>query len=262
MINLLDFKNHTGLKKLLSEMGIDVLAELPPLTFIEKIIPSEGMEITVSDIVITDQGLVTVNDQVCCIYIKAQSEKWYDLQQNISSYKYHVYNCQTIQSMIESGRGARYVASKRDDGFFPVLTHKGLREMKLGLCGNCRSSLSKLRDLPNPFSLKEFYKKFKSEERLLTPNEYAKDHSEVATRYKKLFNYTCQFCNVNCTGAKHLLHMHHKDGNKTNNARENLGILCVACHADQPYHSQMYNDPQTVKHIEELKKIRTSQKVV
>jgi hypothetical protein len=45
-----------------------------------------------------------------------------------------------------------------------------------------------------------------------------------------------------------LLHTHHINGNKTNNERNNLRVLCADCHKKQPHHGHVY-----VNHIDVLK---------
>ena len=38
-------------------------------------------------------------------------------------------------------------------------------------------------------------------------------------------------------------HTHHVDGDKSNNSSSNLQVLCIGCHAKQPVHAHVKNNP-------------------
>jgi 5-methylcytosine-specific restriction endonuclease McrA len=53
------------------------------------------------------------------------------------------------------------------------------------------------------------------------------------------FDRVCQEC-----GTTERIHVHHKDRDRTNNAKENIMILCVSCHAKLHWRASMYNGVQ------------------
>jgi hypothetical protein len=40
------------------------------------------------------------------------------------------------------------------------------------------------------------------------------------------------------------LHAHHKNGEKSDNKKENIEILCIGCHAEEYAHSHMKSLPE------------------
>jgi hypothetical protein len=59
---------------------------------------------------------------------------------------------------------------------------------------------------------------------------YASNWKAIARRIRKRDNYTCQMCQATLPKSSKLLHVHHKDGDKINNADENLVTVCATCH--------------------------------
>lgn len=60
------------------------------------------------------------------------------------------------------------------------------------------------------------------------------DQSRLSRQVREAANWTCQQCGVVLRGGySYLLHMHHIDGDHTNNKEENLMALCVECHSQK-----------------------------
>ena len=57
----------------------------------------------------------------------------------------------------------------------------------------------------------------------------------VSSRKKKVFNEQGKCCNrckiVDCNNEQVTFELEHKDGNRNNNFRENLEVLCPNCHS-------------------------------
>lgn len=272
MIKLPDFTRCVEMQKLFVSMGIREISvqPLPQGTFVRKVVKKISVTVknteqlrfrdelklksllfSPDDLRISPSGLLELNGTNCCIYIKNQSQG-YDLYNKTSSYKFHLCECNTIESMIQNGRKGRYVATTRDDGLFPVNVigdysniHNTL--LSLELCDNCKRILKLKNMYFTPFNLKEFFEKFQSEinqtfqkeETVLAEEPYAPNQKEIADAYKKQCKYHCQLCGVDCSNNKTCLHLHHKDGNGHHNNPDNLIVLCAACHADQYMHSHM-----------------------
>lgn len=218
-------------------------------------------------------NIISIKGIKCSIYIKKQKQG-YNLANNSSEYRYHLCNCKTIQEMIAKGRKNRYVATSRDDGLFEVNIQEFLSKAKnilltLELCHNCREILKHNQKYPTPFSLKEFFFRYQSEipqifkrtEQIPVTEAYDPNQSEISKKYKEAVSYRCQLCSVDCACNVSLLHLHHKDGDGANNKRENLVVLCVDCHTNQPMHSHMLRNPNFKRDIDSINKLRKEQNI-
>jgi len=59
---------------------------------------------------------------------------------------------------------------------------------------------------------------------------YAPDWKRIAHDIRKRDNYTCSICDIQFPKSSKLLHVHHKDRDKFNNAPSNLITVCATCH--------------------------------
>lgn len=59
-----------------------------------------------------------------------------------------------------------------------------------------------------------------------TDNEYKRFKNSI----KQEMDYKCESCGGDFKKRKHYLDIHHKDGNKLNNSRSNIAVLCRKCH--------------------------------
>ncbi len=192
--------------------------------------------------------------------------------------KIHIAECKTIIEMREGGRfNDRYDVISRTDGLFPVFgvdlktkeEHKG--ESDLSVCQNCLTQLhylkfpelswdKKLRFV-NAFSYVQFFENFSSYFKSLPKatagfhsGDYTSDWTSISSKIRNELNYTCEQCGVELKNDSKLLHVHHINGNKTNNTRENLRALCVDCHKKQPHHDHLYVSNEDVLRINTLRR--------
>ena len=91
---------------------------------------------------------------------------------------------------------------------------------------------------------------------------YQPNQGDLSREYRKAVDYRCQRCKVECREPPVLLHLHHRDGNRSNNDRHNLAVLCVECHSCQPYHGQMGRSDRDQGEIAQIKKLRSEQKIL
>jgi len=211
-----------------------------------------------------DIGLLTFKDHKVVVYIRDQypsrDQGGYYSADGRSHYKYHLTKCTTLKTMQRGGRyKKRYVYTTRRDGSFIInrISYDTVMDndilVEMGLCSYCWNNLQsvgiseRLGVTHSKFKLADYFKIYKTQITELpvhSPstaplNTYSEDQSKISKMLKKKYNYHCQKCHVNFSQEEKWLHMHHKDGQKSNNDSTNLTVFCLACHAEQPQHQHL-----------------------
>ena len=267
-MKLLDIGNSVEIKQLMAAMGAKKIPTLPKPKFQRKIqigpreIPDPedqaitellkgATEASYSEIANVSDGPLEYKGRKVVAYIRDQWLGWGNNRYRMGGYKYHLVNCKTLIQMWSRNRAYRYLATTRSDGEFEVYEIRGRRGKRtepnkkkivsLELCKNCKAVLEDKDEYPLPYSLEKFFEQFDSYtpksiptiDAVTTHQDYEPDHDQRSKKYREAAKYKCQFCNVYCGSSadtKLLLHLHHIDGNPSNNEHENLQVLCFHCH--------------------------------
>ena len=232
-----------------------------PIDHINIKLNGRGIEIDLSEVDIhKDTGLLLYKERQILLYIQDHGHRFQNAYVDGSKgNKFHVADCRTLEEMRSSGRLERYVITNKLSGEFYItgynkMTNEQLEgTVRLNVCKNCLSRLdydNYKRDHRRAFSefdLETFFDKYQHHFRHLPQRRagqfdggYTTDWPKVSSRYRENRKFTCEDCLVNLSDRKDLLHVHHKDGVKTNNRPENLVALCADCHRQQPSHEHMY----------------------
>ncbi len=286
-MNLPDYSRCIEINQLLVAMGVTRLPKLPEVRFEREIVQRTTREtldpadvtlgerlldsaipVSGSEIDIGRDGLLEYGGRKVVAYIRDQ---WTPVYFNRSEYRYHLCNCTTLQTMKDHGREKRYLVTRRWDGLFEVNYVKGgsvrKRIVAMDLCRNCIRELRLGGMYFEPFHLKDFFDRYDSYvpktirriEEVKQIQTYTPQQGDYSRKYREACGYKCQLCKVDCSEHTGLLHLHHRDGDPSNNARENLHVLCVRCHARQPMHQHMPGNPDFKRKSTKIEELRREQ---
>jgi len=274
---LINFLEDTRLNGLRYEMGAKLIQSSVGSRKVDLLDPDalrrlgqEGIDIDdFSHIKIEHDKTLSYKGKRVVIYIRDVKE----YKDNQSLPKYHFSFCTTLEQMRQNNRWHRYVVANREDGVF-VVNFVGDRAesktMRLNVCQNCLALISWdgfSYALPKPprevilraFSLSRFFERFPKDLLSVVPrytvdtaplNDYSEDWGLISEGLKRRRGYCCEKCNLQLAGADRMyIHVHHRDGDKTNNTDGNLEVLCIRCHAETPMHSHLKANPQYLSFI-------------
>jgi hypothetical protein len=218
-----------------------------------------GLEIDIDDIETQPNRTLTYRGEHVLLYIMQPRR----FREDITWPKYHISNCSKWLEMKSKGRQDRYVASRRVDGLFEldVPTPGGTKrqEHPLKVCKLCLDNVHwkgytlgsrRRNEIFTDFSLAEFFEAQKKslikERPRFTPatmpsSSYTDDFDKVSSAARKTAKWKCMDCGLSLTKTfeRRFLHVHHLSGNKGDNSKENLRVLCLGCHAEQADHRHM-----------------------
>jgi HNH endonuclease len=163
-------------------------------------------------------------------------------------------------------RSGRYVETTRSDGRFLVnrvnnQTKISSYEIPLKICQNCLNRLAFDNfsfSLPRGertrivlrFTIARFFEKYPRSLLHSLPtgdaatapiNHYSADFDDISKHIRERRGWRCESCRRDFSRAtdREYLHVHHKNGMKNENHGENLQVLCLGCHADEPQHAHL-----------------------
>jgi hypothetical protein len=225
------------------------LSDLSPID----IALGEGVEVNFEDIEF-ETGLASYQGRQVLLYIKDHSynNKIYGvIEDGSKGNRFHVADCQKLEEMRNKGRLERYVVTNRLDGIFSVSgndseTNKLIEgETTLNVCQYCLETIN--------------YQKFASMKRgalrrsFVNTFEMAEFWKAISKKIREQSSFQCQQCSLDLALYKNLLHVHHKNGVKSDNRGNNLVSLCCDCHRKQPDHQHMFVSLTDTKTIAQLR---------
>lgn len=287
-----DYKKCVEINQLLVAMGVTKIPALPVVRFervvIKKIVHEhkDFEDIAIGERLVDSAIPVNFNEiygrpgelleykgRKVCAYIRDQKST-INFNNKTSDYRYHLCNCGALKSMKNIGREHRYLATQRSDGLFEAhdLTTRPIGKgfVRMQLCQFCMQILREKGIYFTPFNLKSYYerndsytpKTIKRIEEVREIQTYSPDQHQISLKYRKANNFLCQICLVDCSESTGLLHLHHDDGDPSNNDRLNLKALCVDCHSKQPRHGHMLANPQFERQISIITQLRIEQGIL
>ena len=280
-MKLINFHNIKSLNQLRNNMEADLIEwssnfweGLDTEDLKKRLESYEGIEVGLSEIEINTDGTFEYKGQKVLIYIRDQ---YFFPNDPTREYKFHICNCETIDSYFRSQRIDRYVVSTRKTGEFLVnVNHRYTGELleekaikKMNVCKNCLKAMryngyenhSKDTNIYNSFSLKEFFEKYNTNittvphytEINAPPNTYSESFNDISEMVRTQSNWRCDNCGLEFKKNRKYLHTHHINGIKSDNNPNNLKSLCIKCHSDQPGHQHVKYGFDYYQFMEEYK---------
>lgn len=242
------------LDDLLEQMGVKLRPFVAPET--RKRLVKRGIIVPPEDIKVAPNGTLEYQGQKIILYIR-------DVKGSLP--KYHVVDCQTLQSMRSAGRHKRYVVTRRTDGEFILnfsdnLSREKPETYRLDICKYCLWRKLNLRYLaPEAFPLADWFNAIdpgyeppprdKLYGPITTPttgplSNYPPDWNLRSLQCREKANWRCEECSIDLSLRlqRRFLHAHHRRGTRYNRP-EDLIALCVGCHAEQFRHERMRKLP-------------------
>lgn len=220
-----------------------------------------GLELPDLSEVDVSNGLLSYKGRQVLLYIQDHGNRVRAaLDDGQKGNKFHLADCKKLKDMRAQGRYERYVVTTRLDGDFYIsgVEWPSRNELdghaRLWVCRFCLGFLNyenaKYDDsfyVAKRFSIGQFFAAYSSFFEYLPGRDaghrgeegYAKDWPRIAARYKADQDFRCEACGVNLRNQKMLLHVHHRNGVKSDNKPSNLAALCAACHREQADHQHM-----------------------
>lgn len=190
------------------------------------------------------------------LYISDQKFKFISNQKfkfffSFKEYKFHFKWCKTLEEMSNKGRSDRYRA-KYDicNPLFNINDETSTKQLRV--CKNCCNEFpevyslfnSKSNNIESTFKMSVFFNKFGKVNLSKSTHpggkdDYNRDWTKYSTKIKEEAAWQCNDCRGNYKNNRSKLHVHHKNGVKSDNIRNNLEVVCYACHAKKPGHEHM-----------------------
>lgn len=244
--------DFSELWRAVNKVKIDIIAKTEV-----KLFENEGLNTDLSDVYTSQEGeLFTVlkDGSIRKTIIHICDIKPYQREYKLP--KFHIFECNTLESMRNNNKGHRYKKASRNDGQFWVIRGQNKSYEYLNICNyNCLEQHNSIydRQTVSSFNVKPYLdapiqhiQPYITNELDMTtiPSSYSDDWSSISQERKDYCKWICQECFYNLSSLKKYLHTHHVNADITNNKHENLKVLCIECHSKEFQHGHIKNKPE------------------
>ncbi len=230
----------------------------------------EGVDVFFDQVKVEPDGTLSYKGIRVSVYIR-DINVMRDRQVAQESFpRFHLAYCSTLEFMRRRNRWQRYVVATRDDGNFQINLIDGRRVNsrieRLNVCQNCLALLQwngfsyyemnreNRKLIVNNFKITQFFERYPRDILTVRPehsadtaplDDYTEDFGFISERLKRERGFRCEKCPLSLSASDRMwLHVHHKNGCRSDNSPHNLEAVCYGCHANQPMHSHMKSNPR------------------
>lgn len=272
--------DFTGLEAAVAKMGsgarkFDFRLDQVKLDPIDIALSKEGIEVELKDVSI-ETGLLSYKGRQVLLYIQDHGgDVKRALENGVNGRRFHVADCFALKSMRARGRFQRYVATNDLSGTFFIngteypsgKSLEGRAELKV--CKYCLGEVNyrgyarggNRYRIFEDFTLAEFFATYSSffphmPKRWAGERDalYTVDWPIISGQIKADKGFRCEQCGIDLGEHRQLLHVHHINGVKTDNAPGNLRVLCADCHQKQADHEHLFVPHEDMKLITRLRR--------
>jgi hypothetical protein len=151
--------------------------------------------------------------------------------------KFHISNCQTISQQKNQNRfhGHYYWSNSNIVDVQQRGTSRIYSNLILSLCNYCRNGATII-DYHNTqgfFDLLDIQTDVPESNQELDMFGYVKEWQQISKKFRIENEFTCNKCSLKIENKfdQRYIQVHHRNGNKLINSRENLQCLCTLCHS-------------------------------
>lgn len=274
-MKLPDFFEFKPLNSIKTKMGIpqnvygNLTVSIDPARLtrleLEKLTSQDGLDISPDELTTLPDGTLAYKDSRVILYIRDITI----MSGRETQPRFHLANCRTLRQMRENNRFERYVVKAEMSKNFNlnIIRDKNIQPQlcQLDVCQNCLDMLAfdgfkmawrqeKRHRAVSQFEVNHFFEKYPRSLHATQPkntnitaplNTYADSFKKTSLDLRNKLGWVCQHCKTDFSAPseRKWLHVHHKNGLKHDNNRNNLAVLCISCHAEQPFHGHMKNSP-------------------
>lgn len=189
------------------------------------------------------KGNITFNDDGIYLNIKGVEHKGYmyikvaDVEQ-YGFPKFHISNCQTIiqQQRQNMFHGHYYWSNSNIVDVLQRGTSTIHKDVILDLCGNCRKAagITGYNHTQGFFDLLDIQDNGPINDTELDIFGYVKEWQQISKKFRIENEFTCDICSIKIENKfdQRYIQVHHRNGNKLINNRDNLQCLCTLCHSN------------------------------
>lgn len=177
------------------------------------------------------------------IYLTHEGREWkgymymptYRISQYKSMPRFHLTRCDRIEELFSTGYGSYYKWSNNPlNDITDRDTKEVFKDQALQLCSHCQSSIIGIKNTEDFFETLEVNETQDVENIDVDIFGYPLNWQQISRAYRTEKNYTCERCEIRIENGydKRFIHVHHRNGNKLMNRKDNLECLCILCHAN------------------------------
>lgn len=158
--------------------------------------------------------------------------------------RFHIRKCQTIQSFIDSGNfRAEYRRANTEKVWVCDMDDDNKDKLidNLPLCQKCaRIALGVSKNMHSSDFVELLHETSEASDNDTRRDlevdilGYSRDWESISSSYRDSHNNTCEECGIHIEDPfdSHFMHVHHINGNRSDNRTQNLRCLCIRCHSE------------------------------